>query len=278
MARKNPVPQREKDIGRRLRRFRHLIVINRVELANELEIGVPRLASYESGQVPIPYGVIKKMDFRFGLNFHWLATGHGDPRESLPVPDDFFPKTSDKTAFSRVYDNLIAPWFEAWNSQQQSPLQKAAAGLKDLKTEVLPTIGVDRKATLQAVAAKLFKATLDNLPAHLHWKYYRKLMAASGEFLSAHVSESGESSVILSEIDLTGKVSSLTKVSVQAVLPKLIHRLKRATEARGKKSELADWLGVHRQMVTDWLSGKQEPGGENTLRLLHWVELQERQK
>jgi DNA-binding transcriptional regulator YiaG len=65
---------------------------------------------------------------------------------------------------------------------------------------------------------------------------------------------------------------------VQPVLPKLIERLKRATEARGSKAELAAWLGVHRQSVTDWLSGKQEPGGEITLRLLTWVEQQERQK
>jgi DNA-binding transcriptional regulator YiaG len=78
--------------------------------------------------------------------------------------------------------------------------------------------------------------------------------------------------------DLTKKADSLTNDGVQPVLPKLIQRLRRATEARGSKSELATWLGVHRQCVTDWLSGKQEPGGEITLRLLHWVEQQERQK
>jgi DNA-binding transcriptional regulator YiaG len=77
---------------------------------------------------------------------------------------------------------------------------------------------------------------------------------------------------------LTNKASSLTSEVVKPVLPKLIERLKRATATRGKKSALAEWLGVHRQCVTDWLSGKQEPGGEITLRLLQWVEQQERQK
>ena len=76
--------------------------------------------------------------------------------------------------------------------------------------------------------------------------------------------------------DLTNKANALTNDGVQSMLPKLIERLKRATEERGKKVELAECLGVHRQMVTDWLSGKQKPGGEITLRMLAWVELQER--
>jgi DNA-binding XRE family transcriptional regulator len=77
---------------------------------------------------------------------------------------------------------------------------------------------------------------------------------------------------------LTKEVTSLTSIGMQPVLPKLILRLKKATAERGKKSELAKWLGVHRQSVTDWLTGKQEPGGETALRMLQWVEQQERQQ
>lgn len=77
---------------------------------------------------------------------------------------------------------------------------------------------------------------------------------------------------------LTKKAYSLTSNDVQPVLPKLIERLKLVTSERGQKSKLAAWLGVHRQCVTDWLSGKQEPGGEITLKMLRWVEQQERQK
>jgi len=80
------------------------------------------------------------------------------------------------------------------------------------------------------------------------------------------------------ESPLTTEVYSLTFDGVKPVLPKLMQRLKRATEAYGRKAELAAYLGVHRQMVTDWLSGKQEPGGETTLRLLYWVEQEERKK
>jgi transcriptional regulator with XRE-family HTH domain len=98
-----------------------------------------------------------------------------------------------------------------------------------------------------------------------------------GKYLLAEPEKSEPEKTRQSE-RLTIEANTLTTENVQPVLPKLIQRLKRATEERGKKVELAEWLGVHRQMVTDWLSGKQEPGGEITLQLLHWVEQQERQK
>lgn len=65
---------------------------------------------------------------------------------------------------------------------------------------------------------------------------------------------------------------------VKERLPELLARLKRATQKRGKKAELARYLGVALPKVSRWLSGKPEPGGETTLRLLSWVEQQERQR
>ena len=65
---------------------------------------------------------------------------------------------------------------------------------------------------------------------------------------------------------------------VKPILPKLIERLKKATQERGSKTKLASWLGVTPQKVTDWISERVEPSGETTLKLLHWVEQQERQK
>lgn len=58
-------------------------------------------------------------------------------------------------------------------------------------------------------------------------------------------------------------------------LAALLKRVKRATEARGKKSELARWLGTEPQRVNDWLSGVNAPGGEVTLLLLEWVAAEE---
>jgi len=56
----------------------------------------------------------------------------------------------------------------------------------------------------------------------------------------------------------------------------LVKRLKRVLDEPGKKASLALQLGVAQARISEWLSGKKEPGGEVTLRLLHWVEDQER--
>lgn len=78
--------------------------------------------------------------------------------------------------------------------------------------------------------------------------------------------------------DLTNVVLSATRGDVQTQMQKFLERLKKATSQRGQQTALADFLGVHRVSVSKWLSGKKEPGGEITLKMLQWVEQQERQK
>jgi hypothetical protein len=55
-------------------------------------------------------------------------------------------------------------------------------------------------------------------------------------------------------------------------LASLLVRANRIASVRGKKSELARFLGVPRQRINDWLSGVRAPGGEVTLQLLEWVQ------
>jgi transcriptional regulator with XRE-family HTH domain len=66
--------------------------------------------------------------------------------------------------------------------------------------------------------------------------------------------------------------------SVKSPLAQLLERLNRATVAKGRKAELAEYLKAPRPCVSDWLSGKREPSGETTLRLLQWVEQWEAQQ
>jgi len=73
-------------------------------------------------------------------------------------------------------------------------------------------------------------------------------------------------------------VSELGKSAceVNPILPKLLDRLAKQTIASGSKSALAEWLGVPLSNLSLWLSGKREPGGETTLKMLYWVERKER--
>ena len=79
--------------------------------------------------------------------------------------------------------------------------------------------------------------------------------------------------------DLTNAESSLSSAgTMKSQMPSLLERLRKATAAPGKKTELAEALRpkVPLASVSRWLSGEREPGGEVTLQLLHWVDRQER--
>ena len=55
----------------------------------------------------------------------------------------------------------------------------------------------------------------------------------------------------------------------------LLEKVRELTLVRGNKSKLANALSVPLPRISEWLSGKYEPSGETTLKLLHWVEQQE---
>lgn len=62
-----------------------------------------------------------------------------------------------------------------------------------------------------------------------------------------------------------------------ANFPAFLARLNQATRERGKRAVLARFLGVPPPKVSQWLAGDHEPGGETTLRMLQWLQQQERQ-
>ena len=76
---------------------------------------------------------------------------------------------------------------------------------------------------------------------------------------------------VLTDITVSDK-----HAAVKSPMANLLDRLNEATIQRGMKSTLAKFMGVPLANVSQWLSGEREPGGETTLRLLHWVEQQER--
>jgi transcriptional regulator with XRE-family HTH domain len=81
-------------------------------------------------------------------------------------------------------------------------------------------------------------------------------------------------------LSLTIRNVSVTNTDVKAQWPILKKRLQAATANRGGKSKLAKFLGVQVQAVSQWLTdhkeSEREPGAETALRMLNWVEQQER--
>jgi len=111
----------------------------------------------------------------------------------------------------------------------------------------------------------------------------KKAIKALEEFKSRNQRQ--KTLVTIQPSQKTSRDSTLTNVvlsdnidNVKAQLPALLKRLNEMTRERGTKTALAKFMGVKLPTVSRWLSGDKEPGGETTLKLLHWVEQQERQK
>lgn len=98
------------------------------------------------------------------------------------------------------------------------------------------------------------------------------------KYLARLISGVGIPSAKKQKMELTDVAMNSNFQDVKAKLPALRKRLNVATHARGTKTALAKFMGVSLSKVSHWLAGSHEPGGEHTLKLLHWVEHEERQK
>jgi transcriptional regulator with XRE-family HTH domain len=95
-------------------------------------------------------------------------------------------------------------------------------------------------------------------------------------FIAAAAAQSAQKEI--SKQVLTDVVPKDNIQTMQDEMQTFRARLTKATAARNQKAALAKWLGVSMSSVSNWLAGRKEPSGETTLRLLHWVEQQERQQ
>ena len=107
MPRTEAVPASEIEIGRRLRDARQTLLISQTTFALKLGIGRERLASYESGRVPLPWTVGDRACRTFRINPLWLAKGDGSQWQHLgysgPDPDC----VSARALFSEWFAHLI---------------------------------------------------------------------------------------------------------------------------------------------------------------------------
>ena len=108
MARKNPFPENELKICRRIREFRKGEKLSQVAFAAAAEIDSSALASIEHARAPLRYGLAWRLVNAHLINPSWLATGKGHPqaREGLPVPE------SAGVDPSHLYSEVFAEWMK----------------------------------------------------------------------------------------------------------------------------------------------------------------------
>src|SRR5579885_1898156 len=124
-------PIDELGIAARLRLFREYKRISRTAFAISLGIGGERLASYESGRVPLRYEVYRILNDKYFLNPVWLARGESPPNGDRPYnlgPDS--EKFSGK--FSKVYADHLESICRDERVRAEGMLASAELGIQKL--------------------------------------------------------------------------------------------------------------------------------------------------
>ena len=285
--------QTERDICVRLKHFREGIVWGQKEFADKLEASFDQIVSIEYQRTRLSYQIAWKIREIFGLSLTWLSTGYGPPneRDLDPWPN---PASIQKKSIllSEVMESLR---FLDLNSPAHKEQEKL--WFKDRKN----------KAPFRASRSILLSILKDNLlewlaaiPENKTEELATEIIHIGQSFADKYAEKSDvkiavrTSALIWGEMreeirkrllhktpenkNLTNAATSDLLAEVKPQLPNLRERLKRATSESGKMSALADFLKVPLASVSRWVAGKREPGGEITLKMLRWVEQQERQK
>lgn len=110
MPRKNPLPDTEAAVGRRLERARKEALIPRAALAVKLGVSTNRLYSYEAGMAKLPWGVADRACQILDINPAWLA-GRAETL-GVYVEHQLPAASAEKKAaapFTEIYDGFYRP-------------------------------------------------------------------------------------------------------------------------------------------------------------------------
>lgn len=193
------------------------------------------------------------------------------------------------------------PWYLATGEEPQGPFHEL--NIEPYRPEVdtmgfLEVCGLYLREDLIVARHATYQAQKSARQQHFHEReriaveqvgelvrcYLHQIPPSTRDALIKRLTESFEAFLREQEIvrgknqnqELTNVSESGKHEGVRSPMANLLERLNRATQERGMKSKLARFMGVPLANVSQWLSGEREPGGETTLRLLQWVEQQER--
>lgn len=250
----------EKAVCQRLASIRRAVGLNQEELASAIGLTRDQLTNIETGRTELGFIDGWNACKRLGIRQLYLATGSQPmtPFEpfNLDDPDVSIPKTSFRRALTTgpFADLLIT--FEAWRAN--IPPGASLAAYEDAIKKLARTF-------LLRIPDHFYPLLLDCVYKTLQAFEARCSDFKKGELLKDFPVDS---------VTVCGNSSGVQKTEL--TLDGLLSRLQAATSQSGKKTELADRLGVPLSNVSMWLSGKREPSGRTTLELLNWVEQQER--
>jgi transcriptional regulator with XRE-family HTH domain len=289
----------ERMICARLRQVRESINWSRSALSRHLGITYGTLVSIEHARTPLRYDIAWSIQQTLGVSLRWLFYGLGDAddfeNDMLPPPEHT--GLSPRALLTAV----IAKWPHAGSGYSKLAIQRAVHNADDLikGCEAEGKIDVVHREYSEQTLRTLVRAWVAEVPLGRLGEFSAKIIQAAEDLIKTFPPEPFGTAdrradeimwerlrvaIAKKNISTTKNLSSVLtdftpkskRVVVHSELGDLLTRLHRATAASGMKGRLARTLGVPQSRVSEWLHGEKKPGGEVTLRLLKWVEQQER--
>jgi transcriptional regulator with XRE-family HTH domain len=243
-------------VARRVAAVRMLQDLTQQDFAALFNLTQDQLSNIESGRTALKWQLGLSICRSFNLSQLWLGLG-------LEPMHPFFELGNDQD------------WFPGSESISFPDFVQDLRPKLELHRALLPDrVSVVSDAQVQAEFLKAVEATARSVSIHVSPEKRLEFLSR----LSSHVHKLLFDLEIFQKAGLT-KVTDSGKphpVKSELTLKSLLARLNTATKEPGKKSQLAKHMRVPLSNVSQWLSGKREPGGETTLKLLKWVEEQER--
>lgn len=299
MARKKPFPQRERDICNRVRLLREQLKLSRVQFGGIVGIDSALLANYEQCKARLNYDAARRIIKTFGVHPKWLASG--EPPQISPghlVPHPEILGVGVRAAFSEVFDEKFKGsltleieadddhrrlhlewqfkhWIERW-------LEEVPAERLDWLANTLAHVDFLQRSSAQQDGPDNIKHRVSRLAQKRPFlnEIVPLVTAHFARVASQKAADAGKPTGLINDLtDSSESFKGIAHVKIASQWPELKRRLQKATEAVGAKPALAKVLNVDPTQISQWLSeskSAREPGGDYALRMLKWVELQER--
>jgi transcriptional regulator with XRE-family HTH domain len=288
VPRTNQLPSRESDICQRLGKFRRETGLSRVAFARAVGLDSSALVRYEHCRAMVPYEAAYKIWKKFNVSVKWLVTGAGKTLDLSPLPDPQSVPRNPTARLSAAFDYWLTKGasrfdpFYGMNVPKKNERWLVSRELIKEAEEWLSMVPDDELSAfieaLQSRADELINS-YGYQSAAVVWERRLEVERAAADVTNGSSSGEGSSVVKDSQKEVLRGVTQYSKSGgVNLNMALLIKRLRQLTAPVGMKGRLAKALGVPRPRVSEWLSGKTAPGGETTLKMLHWVEDQERQQ
>lgn len=291
--------QREREIGNRVRECRAKLRLSQRSFAEQIGLTRDQLAHIEYHRTPLRYDIAWRIRRIFGVSIDWLWGGCFGPMDvfeddHLPLPDATgLPESALLTAvFEKVHGPTDGLDYEGTKQKRtrqvklsKDDLDHRSLLLLSLRLQVrewIARVPTGHATDLHDKLMQLASAYLKALPEVQRELWEARHDALVWEELRRAVKErtSGAAGQIRGLTDSSEAPKSI-HVQIKPQWPELKKRLQKATEGIGAKPALAKVLNVDPTQISQWLSeskSAREPGGDYALRLLKWVELQERGK